>query len=159
MVLLFQEPEPRECLLNNGIVFTVRRFKDIDSKPHRDWANSGRLTKKIADIEVQLIAQPHRNNVLSCLANNQYVYYCHDGPNTEPYSKQRMLFEFSGYSYQGWQKKIRELYADILVKPNGKFNLYEVTIPNHPMRMRERQDKFMAQDGFFWNGHHWVKKV
>ena len=47
MVISFFLENVREHLLKNGVVYTLR------SKPHkegRDWANSGRGTKKIADV-------------------------------------------------------------------------------------------------------------
>lgn len=49
MVISFQLENVRKYLLENGVVYTFR------SKPHkqgRDWANSGRGTKKIADVDI-----------------------------------------------------------------------------------------------------------
>jgi len=49
MVISFSLENVRNHLLENGIVYTLR------SKPHKegkDWANSGRCTKKIAEVVI-----------------------------------------------------------------------------------------------------------
>lgn len=51
MVIIFNVPEARNQLLENGIVYTYRwtpRKKTGD-----DWANSKRCTKKIADVYIE----------------------------------------------------------------------------------------------------------
>lgn len=57
MVMLFSHSKVRKFLLENGFVYTFRYInKDtMDGKRKqigKDWANSGRCTKKIADIIV-----------------------------------------------------------------------------------------------------------
>jgi hypothetical protein len=49
MVISFQLENVRNHLLEHGMVYTM------PSKPHKegkDWANSGRTTKKIADVKI-----------------------------------------------------------------------------------------------------------
>jgi len=62
MVIGFHVPEARSQLLEEGEVYTYRWkrrafFRDHDGKAEYTWANSGRGTKKIADVKIIEIKQ------------------------------------------------------------------------------------------------------
>jgi len=56
MVISFSFENVRDHLLQNGIVYTLR---DHPHKTGKDWANSGRRTKKIADVLITEIPFAH----------------------------------------------------------------------------------------------------
>ncbi|MBA7626016.1 hypothetical protein ES703_33450 [subsurface metagenome] len=53
MVISFSVKEARDQLLNEGVVCTFRWNKR--KQTGKDWANSGRLTKKICDVHIEEI--------------------------------------------------------------------------------------------------------
>ena len=55
MVISFKDERVRNHLLDNGMVYTYRKGYKRRKQLGNDWANSGRLTKKIADVTVNAI--------------------------------------------------------------------------------------------------------
>lgn len=82
MVISFQLENVRNHLLKHGVVYTLR------PKPHKvglDWANSGRTTKKIADVNITEIKfkslyQYLKHSGFDCVADWLVAYnnLCHD---------------------------------------------------------------------------------
>lgn len=54
MVISFSSESARNHLLENGWVYTFRKGS-IRKGIGKDWANSGRGTKKIADVDIELV--------------------------------------------------------------------------------------------------------
>ena len=78
MVMSFAHPKVRKFLLENGFVYTFRfiNWDTMDGKRKqigKDWANSGRGTKKIADIMVTPIVFMDALNMGKVLT--EYVRY------------------------------------------------------------------------------------
>lgn len=139
MVMIFQVEVVRNFLLENGVVFTVRRAEKF-GKPIRkgkDWATHKRTGKKIADILIHPLGLYHSHNLLSHLCDPHLVYYDHHDKG-KPFSKQCTMVDFSGFnSFDEWKEAVRETYGKDLTKPNKYFRIFMVTIPGHPKMTRK----------------------
>ena len=132
MVMIFANETVRNFLLDNGIVYTYRKGKELRKQIGIDWATDRRCGKKIADIGVRPRACVHRNNIGDALTAYEWVYFDYD-EDGDPYSKQQMRLAFSGFKYEGWLDAIRQLNKGKIPEYGW---IYEVTIPDHPRRVR-----------------------
>ena len=73
MVITFSDEKVRNYLLKHGYVFTYRKGRNLRKQLGNDWANSGRLTKKIMDVVVEPIDQ-----IMDIPAHEQLAPYVGD---------------------------------------------------------------------------------
>ena len=67
MVIVFSSPDVRNHLIENRVVYTYRRG-GVRKRVGKDWANSGRGTKKIMDVMIEPVDEVLKETVLEQLS-------------------------------------------------------------------------------------------